>query len=61
MPRFVAGVDAERCTACLACEEVCPVDAITVGEAACVDEAQCIGCGMCLGSCPAGAISIREQ
>ncbi|UCF09463.1 MAG: 4Fe-4S binding protein [Candidatus Bipolaricaulota bacterium] len=47
------GVDAEKCTACGACERVCAYGAMTVGDgnAAAVDDATCIGCGLCVSVC----------
>jgi len=50
-------IDKEKCTACGACEEACPVDAITVGDTAVVDADTCIDCGTCIDECPVEAIS----
>lgn len=50
---YVATVDADACAACAVCEERCPVNAITVGEAAVVDADKCIGCGVCAPTCGA--------
>ena len=35
-------IDSGKCTGCDACAEICPVDAITVGDKATVDEDTCI-------------------
>ncbi|MFP3869879.1 MAG: FAD-binding protein [Syntrophobacteria bacterium] len=55
-----AVVDQEKCTACGACVEVCPVGAITLeGEVAQVDDT-CNLCGLCPDACEYEAISLPE-
>lgn len=53
-------VDAEKCQACGACEEVCATGAIQSinddGIHQVVDPAACMNCGQCLTNCPYGAI-----
>jgi ferredoxin len=56
---FEAVVDASQCTACEICLERCPVNAITVGQAATVDRDRCLGCGLCASDCSMEAISMR--
>ena len=51
-------IDGDKCTACGACVEVCPVDAITIKETAIVDEKTCIDCGTCVNGCPVEAIEL---
>jgi Pyruvate/2-oxoacid:ferredoxin oxidoreductase delta subunit len=60
--RYEASVDADACTACSLCADVCPMDAIQAvpGDAALVDKDSCIGCGLCAHECPAGAIALVE-
>ena len=60
--RYRARVDAESCTACGLCEEICPVQAIAVnqGDAAVVKADACIGCGLCASVCPVTAIALIE-
>jgi ferredoxin-type protein NapH len=49
-------VDADRCTACGACAEVCPTWAIAPGGKARVDPLACIPCRACETVCPEEAI-----
>ncbi|MFO8126990.1 MAG: 4Fe-4S binding protein [Yoonia sp.] len=46
------------CTACGACVDICPVDAIKIEDKAVVDEDTCIDCGTCVDECPVEAISL---
>ncbi len=55
-----ATVDAERCSGCRICNDLCPFGAISFLEEQGVTEinhALCQGCGTCVAACPAGAIS----
>ena len=55
-----AKVDQETCTACEACVEVCPVDAITMEDKAKIDTEACTDCGACVETCPVEAIKLEE-
>jgi hypothetical protein len=48
----------DRCIACGACAEHCPVSAIAIGGTADIDRDVCVGCGECLQRCPAGAVKV---
>ena len=46
----------DSCISCGACQEACPVQAISEGEAIYViDKEACISCGACADTCPVGA------
>jgi len=52
-------VKIEKCSACGACIEACPVDAISMkNEAAFVNKHKCIGCASCIAACPESAIDL---
>ena len=53
-----AKVDEDVCTACGACEEVCPAGAISIKDIATVDIELCNECGACIEECPVDAISL---
>ncbi len=55
-----ATVNAEQCSGCRICNDLCPFNAIIFHEDRMVTEinqALCQGCGTCVAACPAGAIS----
>ena len=52
MPRKIT----EKCVACGACKEVCPVECISEGDIYVIDPDTCVGCGSCAGACPNDAI-----
>ena len=53
-------VDASRCTKCMACEAVCPVNAVAVGDMPQVDQIACIGCGACVSECPVDVFDLAH-
>ena len=58
--RLVAVVNADECTACGLCVQVCATGAITVNGAAKIDVGNCTACGQCVAECPQGAIALRK-
>jgi ferredoxin len=49
----------EKCTSCMACVRVCPVEAIAVtGSQVRIDASACIECGLCVPSCYHDAIDV---
>ena len=53
----MAYVIGDACVACGACEQQCPVGAISMGDGKYeIDPDKCIDCGSCAGQCPTGAI-----
>jgi NAD-dependent dihydropyrimidine dehydrogenase PreA subunit len=58
----VIAIDAEQCTGCAACVEVCPTGALyLVDGKATVDKALCRESEACLAVCPSGAITLAAQ
>lgn len=59
-PRY----EAERCivvsrasrTACSACYDACPHDAVRIDRQVRIDPIDCSGCGLCVRACPSGAL-----
>ncbi|MGA7827659.1 MAG: 4Fe-4S binding protein [Geobacteraceae bacterium] len=48
----------DECINCGACDDSCPVGAISEsGSVRVIDEAGCIDCGACVDTCPVNAIS----
>ncbi|MDT8379467.1 MAG: 4Fe-4S binding protein [Desulfotignum sp.] len=59
---FQADVDTDQCTGCQACEEICPMDAVTVtDDLAQVNTERCIGCGLCVTVCDFDAMSLTDK
>jgi len=56
----VCTVTERRCSGCGLCEQVCPYQAIALGEQgnAVVNQALCKGCGVCVSSCRSGALDL---
>lgn len=47
----------DQCVSCGACVNMCPVEAISMGDTHMViNRDKCAGCGMCQPACPVGAI-----
>lgn len=58
--------DINMCTSCMACAEICPMDAITMFDElkhvnSVIDENKCIGCGLCQKVCQViNPLSLQE-
>ena len=59
---FQAAVDTDLCTGCQVCQEICPMDAVTMADGtAQVNEERCIGCGLCVTGCEFDAMSLSDK
>lgn len=59
---YRSAIDAEQCTGCGECMEICPMGAIKDEDGMAQPMAQrCIGCGLCVAKCPVSAISMLER
>ncbi len=58
---FVPRIDADKCTACSACVDACPLGALSVNDVAEVNRDVCVGCSVCIPSCGDGAITLVRR
>jgi len=59
---YYAGVDAEACDSCGACETRCQMEAIASTDSGVkIDLTRCIGCALCVTSCPSGALQLKAK
>jgi ferredoxin len=61
---FQADVDADACTGCQACQEICPMDAIEMDEERIIAQVnldRCIGCGLCVTVCEFEAMHLKDK
>ncbi len=56
-------VDGDECSGCEVCVEICPMDAVVMGEqdVAVIDTPRCIGCGLCVNACPDEILMLAEK
>lgn len=52
LPLFAPETNSGDCNQCKRCEEVCPIDAITVNDQVITDKEACIWCCACIKACP---------
>ena len=68
---FLPVIDADKCTGCGTCVEVCPVEAMSMTSAndaqrpkkkvARLNAELCLGCGVCVRNCSKDALSLTER
>lgn len=56
-----ARVEADKCSSCGMCEELCQFDSIVMEETAVISKLNCEGCGVCAHFCPEDAIILEEN
>ena len=70
LPKALAVVNADNCTGCEACVEVCPVDCIhptpdepdyDAATMLYIDPEECIDCDACVEACPVDACFAEDQ
>ena len=55
-------VDRQKCSACGACMDACPVEALSLTQQTLViDYDNCIECGVCIAECPDDALSLDDR
>lgn len=54
-------VDADRCTSCGLCVELCPVENLSLDDKAVMASARCVTCMRCYNYCPESAIRFRGR
>lgn len=60
---YFSSIIQENCVGCAACLDLCPMEAISMGDSgtAEVNLERCIGCGVCLMACNTDAIKLEEK
>ncbi|MBF0390436.1 MAG: 4Fe-4S binding protein [Desulfamplus sp.] len=58
---YFASVNEDLCTGCAACQEICPMEAITLDGVASVNKDRCIGCGLCVASCEFESMKLNAK
>ena len=59
---YSSAVDAESCTGCGTCENLCQIAAITLENGiAEINLDRCIGCGICVANCPSEAVHLVKK
>lgn len=58
---FYAECDEDHCTLCGDCEEICPMEAISLEDEIIIDLSRCIGCGVCESKCPEEAMHMKRK
>jgi MinD superfamily P-loop ATPase len=56
-----ARVEADKCSGCGMCMEICQFDSITMEDTAIISERNCEGCGVCAHFCPEKCIVLEEN
>jgi ferredoxin len=57
---YIARVNLDECTECETCVDICPMEAIQLGDELTITAEKCIGCGVCASNCPVDAIFLER-
>ena len=57
---MAAKIDLDKCSACAACVDACPLQAIEMVEEKPKVKDDCADCGQCVENCPNQAIAVGE-
>jgi len=59
---YIAVHDAQKCTNCGICADICPFDAIEIQNGTyCYDQDKCMGCELCVEKCPNQALQLSRS
>ncbi len=56
----VPGITAEPCSACEACVDICPEQAVVLDEMGPEIDTACLSCGKCIRACPTGTLDTAK-
>jgi hypothetical protein len=58
---FLPQIEADKCSACSACVDACPMSALQLNDVAEVNKNTCVGCAVCVPTCDLKAIKMARR